>query len=906
MSDVFISYSRADSDFTYKLCDALKVASRLDNNNSTREGIDYWIDKDIEFSVPWWQRICKAIEDANNFLVVVSNNYLGSEVCNLELALASKLNKPIIPVLLDVVDEKKYKSIQQQRINEKGDWKANEIALADTNAAMLGHINYIDVSKLEFDGSVQATITSIFQDIDYKDGRREWAKRSEIWELGGRKRRALLNGEDLEKAEAWRDIAISKQLELTPTVAVFINTSRITQRRNLQTILTGISIALFVTLALLIVSIGLYQESNSRLATSNQRGTAVAYQAATSTVAQGQAEQAAWDTRRTLILTRHTIEIPLSYPPSSVWYDGESVWVRHSEGLARIIPSRLDTIEYLDIDPPSAILSIGDDIWMTYESKDLLVKTIDDEIVMTIATGSQPTALAFDGQYIWVANSGSGTVTAVDPFDGNSVFVLEFATGQNTPVGMSLFFDETYLWITCRECDRIARIVPDLENPGLMQESLREMSIIGGAPTHMSFDGQYLWVINSASNTVTRIVPETLESIWAEVADLPESILFDGTSIWVYSPNALALTVFENANPFQSYQYNIAFNQPVSGGTSLVYTGSGSQAIAYDGSYIYLINFFDSSLNRLPALVVPSNPSPAAITADEHSIWIANSSENQLTHIDFTGDLLGISPVGNKPIDLLFDGQDIWVANQDDGTVMRMDTQSGQIIGEYEVGEQPIALEDDGQYIWVANQGDGTISRLLAATGESFGEFSVGGSPLALAYDGQYMWVLTRDDDKLIALDAETGTIMADAILNFPLTHIVYDQLTNCLWLGSPISIACVDLTQNLQDLISSEPYEPTINYLGHVSYDMDSWNGYLWLADANTDTITPLRFDRLTNSIVAEDPFVLPTSLSLSISYSTGVAELRLQNSSVLTIADQSIWIVLNGEDIVFRVETK
>src|SRR5262245_38372772 len=93
MTDVFISYSRKDSDFARRL-----------TNRLLAEGKDTWIDwQDIPRGADWLQEIYAGIEAADAFVLIVTRHSLTSEVCNQEITYARNLNKRIIPVLREEI-----------------------------------------------------------------------------------------------------------------------------------------------------------------------------------------------------------------------------------------------------------------------------------------------------------------------------------------------------------------------------------------------------------------------------------------------------------------------------------------------------------------------------------------------------------------------------------------------------------------------------------------------------------------------------------------------------------------------------------------------------------------------------------------------------------------------------------
>ena len=91
MSDVFISYSRRDIAF-----------ARLIRESLQQSDIDTWIDWErIPVGERWWQEICQAIENANVFMFIISQQSIGSKVCRDEIDQALKNHKRIIPILVD-------------------------------------------------------------------------------------------------------------------------------------------------------------------------------------------------------------------------------------------------------------------------------------------------------------------------------------------------------------------------------------------------------------------------------------------------------------------------------------------------------------------------------------------------------------------------------------------------------------------------------------------------------------------------------------------------------------------------------------------------------------------------------------------------------------------------------------
>jgi TIR domain. len=97
MTELFLSYSRAQKEFVTSLFHALE-----------QEGFDSWIDwDDILPSEAWRKAIQSGIEAAHTFLFVISPASAESEVCRSEIEWAIKSHKRLIVVVREDIDASK-------------------------------------------------------------------------------------------------------------------------------------------------------------------------------------------------------------------------------------------------------------------------------------------------------------------------------------------------------------------------------------------------------------------------------------------------------------------------------------------------------------------------------------------------------------------------------------------------------------------------------------------------------------------------------------------------------------------------------------------------------------------------------------------------------------------------------
>jgi hypothetical protein len=154
---------------------------------------------------------------------------------------------------------------------------------------------------------------------------------------------------------------------------------------------------------------------------------------------------------------------------------------------------------------------------------------------------------------------------------------------------------------------------------------------------------------------------------------------------------------------------------------------------------------------------------PLDMAFDGANIWVANHGSNTVTKLQANdGTVLGTYPVGNGPQGIAFDGANIWVTNRNDNTVTKLRASDGMTVGlgTYPVGAAPRGAAFDGANIWVANWGGTTVTKLRASDGALQGTYTVGSSPDHIAFDGANVWITKRYDNTVIKMRASDGYIV--------------------------------------------------------------------------------------------------------------------------------------------------
>lgn len=201
MNQLFISYSRKDTDFARKLTDKFAM-----------QNMETWVDwQDIPPTVDWMKEVEKGIEEADNFIFIVSPDSIRSEVCASELAHAIKNGKRIIPVVAREIDFKEAPST-------------------------LTHLNFTFFSRPQdvFDEAFDKLLTAICTDYDWVKAHASLQVKALEWERNQKEKSFLLRGNELADAEAQARVNFGKAPSPTALQKEYISTSRLEENAEIE------------------------------------------------------------------------------------------------------------------------------------------------------------------------------------------------------------------------------------------------------------------------------------------------------------------------------------------------------------------------------------------------------------------------------------------------------------------------------------------------------------------------------------------------------------------------------------------------------------------------------------------------------------------------------------------------
>lgn len=231
MAKVFVSYSRRDIEFAKRLTTELQKGE-----------LDFWIDwEGIPPTVDWWREIEKGIEEADDFLFLISPDSAKSKNCRQEIDTAVKNGKRIIPVVVRKTE-------------------------SEATPPHLGHLNYIFFDKTAdpiktnivldddayFNQALEKLKTAIHTDYEWVQQHRWLQVRALDWERASKDSSSLLRGKDLQEAEFQLATNSSKKPHPTDLQREYVFASRNAADRQRRAT-TAISVVGVIILAALAV-----------------------------------------------------------------------------------------------------------------------------------------------------------------------------------------------------------------------------------------------------------------------------------------------------------------------------------------------------------------------------------------------------------------------------------------------------------------------------------------------------------------------------------------------------------------------------------------------------------------------------------------------------------------------------
>jgi WD40 repeat protein len=221
VQDVFVSYSRRDTEFVRRLVEGLQA-----------RGKEVWLDTEgIRDGEVFPDAIRSAVEGSNAFVFVISPESVASPFCDQEVDHALEHHKQIVPLV--------YRPVADGELPEP-----------------IRVRNWIPFETEDgFDAGVRRLLEALDTDLEWTEQHTRWLLKAREWEREGRDRSFLLRGAELDTAERWLTGEAGKDPEPTPLQREYVYASRAAATRRMRLLVGAMGVALAVAVALGIVAL---------------------------------------------------------------------------------------------------------------------------------------------------------------------------------------------------------------------------------------------------------------------------------------------------------------------------------------------------------------------------------------------------------------------------------------------------------------------------------------------------------------------------------------------------------------------------------------------------------------------------------------------------------------------------
>ena len=165
---------------------------------------------------------------------------------------------------------------------------------------------------------------------------------------------------------------------------------------------------------------------------------------------------------------------------------------------------------------------------------------------------------------------------------------------------------------------------------------------------------------------------------------------------------------------------------------------------------------------------------PAAVVVGHGSVWVANAEDGTVMRIDpRTRKIVKTIGIGAPSSSLAISRDAVWVGNGSAGTVSRIDPASNAVVATIDLrgpdelvpnAVQSIAAGEGG--VWVA-VGSRTIVKVDPATSRVSAHVDVGAPPQAVAVGEGAVWA-TTGAERLVRIEPGSNSVTAEAPIGFP------------------------------------------------------------------------------------------------------------------------------------------
>jgi YVTN family beta-propeller protein len=196
---------------------------------------------------------------------------------------------------------------------------------------------------------------------------------------------------------------------------------------------------------------------------------------------------------------------------------------------------------------------------------------------------------------------------------------------------------------------------------------------------------------------------------------------------------------------------------------------------------------------------IPVGGSPASVAIGGGAVWVASVPGSTLTRIDPTTDIktpIGLG--GARAAALAFGLGRLWVADPTDAALLAIDPVSGAVVRTLQVDVHPTALAVAARTLWLADYGAASVTEIDPRSGETIASVPVGNGPTAVAVGDGAVWVANKLDSTVSRIDPVSGRVLATISVGSEPVAIAVNGTS--VWVANEYSssVSRIDVRRNI------------------------------------------------------------------------------------------------------------
>jgi len=273
--------------------------------------------------------------------------------------------------------------------------------------------------------------------------------------------------------------------------------------------------------------------------------------------------------------------------------------------------------------------------------------------------------------------------------------------------------------------------------------------------------------------------------------------------------------------------------------------------------------------------------------------------------------------IGKPPLRVAAGSEAVWVTSERDGTLTRLDPESGKEIGRpIHLGPGVAGVAVGGKWIWVTNPRRGELLRIDPRSGRVLKMIDVGGKPGAIALGSGRVWIADESGRGVTAVNSEGGRVYRRG-LPPQTTKLRLAFGAHGLW----VSIAGTGSVRRVDpaDFTAGEPIR-----VGRGPAGITVADGFVWVADSRSGTVSkvdpatrqllgdpievgghPGGIDAGTSAVwVANAADGTVTRIDTETGEPEGAAIEVGPEPGAVAVGGDAVWVANNGDGTVTRIE--